>query len=106
MFRKDLIELLLDNPLGLREISQMLEVPIKDLEDDIKHLKKSLKRSEYRLHIKPATCNKCGFEFHKEKLHKPSKCPKCHHTWIHEPLLYIIHRKFPHSVCNILHHVN
>jgi predicted Zn-ribbon and HTH transcriptional regulator len=89
MFRKDLINLLLDNRLGLRDIAEILEVPIKDLEDDLRHLQKSLKRSEYRLNVKPAVCNKCGFKFDQGKLHKPSKCPICHHTWIHEPQLSI-----------------
>ena len=93
MFRKDLIDLLLHNSLGLRDISEILEVPVKDLEDDLKHLQKSLKHSEYRLDVKPATCNKCGFKFDKDKLHKPSKCPICHHTWIHEPHRSIEHRK-------------
>ena len=59
------------------------------IEDDLRHLIKSLRHSEYRLRITPAHCRKCGFTFQKEKLHKPGKCPHCHETWIQEPLLEI-----------------
>lgn len=90
MFRKGLINLLLDNPTGLAEIARSLGVPLKDVEDDLHHLQKSMKRSGYRLVIHPAYCRKCGFKFHKDKLHKPGKCPHCHETWIHEPLLEIV----------------
>lgn len=90
MYRKDLIDLLLDNPTSLAEIARDLEIPIKDVEDDLHHLEKSLKYSDYRLVVHPASCRKCGFKFKEEKLHKPGKCPRCHETWIQEPLLEVI----------------
>ena len=89
MFRKGLITLLRDNPMGLAEIARLMEMTQKDLEDDLRHLMKSLKHSEYQLIITPAKCRKCGFRFNKEKLHKPGKCPECHGTWISEPLLEV-----------------
>ncbi len=89
MFRKELINLLQDNPLSLKDIANLMEMTPRDVEDDLRHLIKSLKHSEYRLHITPAQCRKCGFVFDKEKLHKPGKCPKCHETWIQDPLLEI-----------------
>jgi hypothetical protein len=84
-----LITLLQDNPLGLKDVAHLLEMTPNDVEDDLKHLIKSLKHSEYRLQITPAHRRKCGFVFQKEKLHKPGKCPRCHETWIQEPLLEI-----------------
>jgi predicted Zn-ribbon and HTH transcriptional regulator len=89
MFRKDLIPLLQDRPWSLNEIADLLEMDRRDVEDDLDHLIKSLKHSGYELHIQPATCRKCGFEFDKNKLKKPGKCPHCHGTWIAEPLLRI-----------------
>ncbi len=90
MYRKALIQLLLDNPMSLADIAQTMEVTPKDVEDDLHHLQKSLKRSEYKLLIHPAECRKCGFKFKKDKLHKPGKCPHCHETWIQEPLLEVV----------------
>ena len=89
MFRKELIDLLLDHPMGLKDIAQLLEMPVKDVEDDIRHLQKSIKHSEYHLVVIPARCHKCDFKFHKDKLHKPSKCPRCHATWIYEPKILV-----------------
>lgn len=89
MFRKDLITLLQGNPLGLKDIADLLEMTPRDVEDDVRHLIKSLKHSQYRLNITPAQCRKCAFVFQREKLHKPGKCPQCHASWIREPLLEI-----------------
>ncbi len=89
MFRKEMVTLLQDNPLSLKDIAKLFEMTPSDVEDDIRHLIKSLTHSEYRLSITPARCRKCGFVFEKEKLHKPGKCPRCHETWIQEPLLEI-----------------
>ena len=90
MYRKGLITVLLDNPMSLEEIARYLGMAPKDVEDDLHHLQKSLKRSEYRLVIHPAICRKCGFIFKKDKIHKPGKCPQCHETWIKQPLLEIV----------------
>lgn len=85
MFRKELLSLLQNNPLGITDIARYMGVPPKEIEDDIEHLMKTLKHSEYRLLITPAKCKKCGFTFHKDKFHRPGKCPQCHGTWINEP---------------------
>ena len=89
MFRKELITLLLNNPLGITDVARQMEVPPGELEEDIEHLLKSIKHSEYRLIITPSVCRKCGFTFHKDKFHRPGKCPQCHGTWISEPLFEI-----------------
>jgi predicted Zn-ribbon and HTH transcriptional regulator len=85
MFRKGLIPLLRENPMGIAEIAHLMDLKPKEVEEDLKHLIKSLKYSEYQLTITAAKCRKCGFIFSQEKLHKPGKCPKCHGTWISEP---------------------
>ncbi len=85
MFRKDLIPLLLDNPMSVAQIARLVRETPSDVETDLLHLLKSLKHTEYTASIKPARCRKCGFEFDTGKLGKPSKCPECKATWIHEP---------------------
>lgn len=91
MFRKDLIELLHNHPMRLYDIAKPLDIDPKDVEDDIRHLARTLKRSgEYKLIVHPATCHKCGFVFSEEHLHKPGKCPHCHGTWITEPLVEVV----------------
>jgi predicted Zn-ribbon and HTH transcriptional regulator len=92
VFRKDLIELLLKRPLSIQQIARLLDERPRDVEDDLRHLLRSLKKRPYRAVVTPARCRKCGFRFHDDKLHKPGKCPRCHETWISEPLIEIRER--------------
>jgi len=89
MFRKDLIELLLHRPSTLRELAEELEQPLKQVESDLQHLLRSLHHLPFRAAITPARCNQCGFVFHHEKLHKPSRCPRCKGHWIEAPRIAI-----------------
>lgn len=92
MFRKDLIPMLVDHPMTVNEIARAVEQSGKDVEDDLQHLLQSIKHTEYRAVIEPATCKKCGFEFGPDKLRKPSKCPKCKATWLTEPRVSLARR--------------
>jgi predicted Zn-ribbon and HTH transcriptional regulator len=92
MYRKDLIKILKDNPVSLYELSLLLKVDKKALEDDLHHLFRSLRTEPLHPVITPANCRKCGFVFHNDKLHKPGKCPLCKGTWISEPLISIEER--------------
>jgi predicted Zn-ribbon and HTH transcriptional regulator len=89
MFRKDLINLLLENPMSLRQIARMVDESPDEIGDDLNHLFRSLKHTESKAVIEPARCRACAFEFSEGKLNKPSKCPKCHSTWVREPKIAI-----------------
>ena len=89
MYRKDLIGILQNAPASLHDLAVLLEVHPKELEYDLRHLLRSLKHMPYRAIITPARCRKCGFVFHRDKLHRPGKCPRCHGTWISDPLISI-----------------
>ena len=89
MFRKDLIELLRGAPRSVADIAELLELKPKDVEDDLRHLLKSLRHSCYRVEITPARCRHCDFVFHADKLGKPGKCPRCRETWISPPRIHI-----------------
>jgi len=89
MFRKKLIPVLLDKPMSISQIARQLREAPKDVESDVEHLLKSLKHTEFEALITPATCKKCEFVFGPDKLTKPSRCPKCHSTWLSEPLIEI-----------------
>lgn len=89
VFRKDLIPLLLDNPMSVAQIARLVRESPRDVENDLLHLLKSLPHTEYLAVIEPARCRKCGFEFAAGKLTKPSKCPQCKGTWVREPRVAI-----------------
>jgi predicted Zn-ribbon and HTH transcriptional regulator len=87
MFRKDLIPILKERPISLHELAVLLVEKPKDLEDDLHHLFRSLRSEPLSPVISPAVCQKCGFVFHRDKLHRPGKCPVCKGTWISDPLI-------------------
>jgi predicted Zn-ribbon and HTH transcriptional regulator len=92
MYRKELLETLLNNPMSLQDLAMAMDEPVKDIDGDLEHLRKSLRRSAYRLEITPARCRKCGFVFSGDKMNKPGKCPECLATWISVPLIAIRER--------------
>jgi hypothetical protein len=89
MARKELIPLLLDNPMTVSEIARKTAQSPGDAASDLEHLLLSLPHTEYEAAISPAQCRKCRFEFGPEKLRKPSKCPKCKGTWLTEALIQV-----------------
>jgi len=89
MFRKNLIEILLGNPMTVTQVARLVDESPGRVADDLGHLLRSLKHTEYKAVIEPARCRACGFEFSGEKLTKPSKCPECHSTWVLEPRIGI-----------------
>jgi predicted Zn-ribbon and HTH transcriptional regulator len=92
MFRRDLIPLLLDKKMGLSEIARVVHETPADVIDALQHLAQSSRHGEYELVVTPAECRKCGFEFDAKKFSRPGKCPKCHATWIYEPLFEVKRR--------------
>jgi len=85
VFRKDLIPLLLGNPMSVGQIARLVGETPRDIEVHLCHLLQSLRHTGYSAVIEPARCRKCGFEFDASKLAKPSKCPECRSTWLLEP---------------------
>jgi transcriptional regulator len=93
MFRRKLIDLLLDRPMSVQQIARAEDEAPKTVAADLQHLIQSLKHGDYSLVVSPAECRKCGFRFGPEKLQKPSKCPLCKSTWLTEPLVEVRRRQ-------------
>jgi hypothetical protein len=87
MFRRDLIDILEARPISLQELALVLDEKPRDLEDDLQHLFRSLRKNPLGPVITPAHCRKCDFLFGEHKLHKAGKCPRCKGTGIGEPLI-------------------
>ena len=85
--RERIAELIMDNPLTPSEIAKIMQMPTKDVLEDLKHIASSQKYG--KLVVMPARCKKCGYVF-KPEIKIPKKCPKCHSTWIEEPKFKIL----------------
>lgn len=86
--RQRIEELLRRDEYGFEELRRLLEVPARVLEDDLRHVERSLRRETHRLRIEPARCRDCGFVFRdraSRHLHAPGRCPQCRSERIADP---------------------
>ena len=86
--RQRIMEILRREEMSFEELRREMDVPARRLEEDLRHVERSLRRGSERLRIDPAACRACGFVF-KERvskhLHAPSRCPHCRSERISEP---------------------
>lgn len=68
-----------------RELAEATEADEASVLLDLRHLRRSLKRSGLALHMLPARCNDCGWQGEAEEPRSPGKCPRCRSTWLQEP---------------------
>jgi predicted Zn-ribbon and HTH transcriptional regulator len=77
--RQDLALALRAGPATARDLSKAVGASEKQVLEHLAHLAKSLKTRGGALEVTPAACLDCGFAFAKrDKLARPSRCPKCH----------------------------
>ncbi|ABL87656.1 conserved hypothetical protein [Pyrobaculum islandicum DSM 4184] len=93
--RERLIKILLESkePLTIHQLQSLAQTELKpnELYEELEHVRRTLKRMGYRLVIVPATCKKCGYQFtDREKLKKPSRCPRCKSERIEPPRFYVV----------------
>ncbi|MGE5244603.1 MAG: transcriptional regulator [Betaproteobacteria bacterium] len=89
MFRKQLLDLLSDQPRSVSSIARELGLTRGDVAADLQHLIRSARAAGHRVIVEPARCRKCGFAFDQATVTKPGKCPACRGTWIFEPQVRI-----------------
>jgi predicted Zn-ribbon and HTH transcriptional regulator len=89
MFRKQLLELLSEEPRSVSRLARELGLPRADVEDDLRHLIRSARAAGHRVLVVPARCRACGFVFGEEKLAKPGRCPQCRESRIFEAQIKI-----------------
>ncbi len=88
---RDLLEI---TPLTSRRIAEVVGISERQVEDHLVHIVKSVARDRtLRFILEPPACKDCDFVFReRERLTRPSRCPKCHSQAISEPR-YSIERK-------------
>jgi len=83
--RQALKTLLLSQDRSLRELSQLLSLPEKEIIGHLEHLARH-PGPGYRFVIIPARCRQCGFVFQKrQRVTAPSRCPRCRQTDLARP---------------------
>ena len=76
-FRRRIVELLKERSYSIRELALLIGAEMKEITEDIKHIKKSV-LPKHRLIVEYSVCRNCGFKFkEREKFKTPTKCPRC-----------------------------
>ena len=93
VFRRQLIELLSEQPRSASWIAREMGLRRGDIEDDLQHALRSAAAGGYRVEVVPARCKDCGFVFGADRLTKPGRCPECKGSRLYEPMMRVIASK-------------
>ena len=81
--RQQIIDLLLTDELTLRDLSQAVSIPEKEVVDHLGHIDRSVRNQGKKLVEIPYECLSCGFVFDKRtRFSKPGRCPECRNSHI------------------------
>jgi transcriptional regulator len=86
--RQRIVALLAAGEWGFEELRRELETTAKRLEDDLRHVERSVRREGERLRVDPPGCLACGFVFHgrePRRFQAPGRCPRCRSERIRQP---------------------
>jgi predicted Zn-ribbon and HTH transcriptional regulator len=87
--REEIVVLLEAEQYDIDDLRRTLEIPVHLLEEDLRHIEKSVRAAGKRLVAEPARCLSCGFVFRKTKFHPPGRCPECRDHRIAGPFMKI-----------------
>ena len=87
--RQKIVELLRSEEWAFDDLRHDLGLTVIVLEEDLKHIQKSVRTAGDRLLVRSAKCEGCGFEFTNKALHPPGRCPSCRNRRIDGPWLKI-----------------
>jgi hypothetical protein len=80
------MEAMARGPCSAKDISTEVGIGEKEVFEHLSHIQKSLHGENLSLHMVPARCRSCGFEFQKrQRFSKPGRCPICRNSFIEEP---------------------
>ena len=81
--RQQIIDLLSSDELSLRDLSQAVGIPEKEVVTHLSHIDQSVRSQGKKLMDIPYKCLSCGFVFDKRsRFSKPGRCPICRNSQI------------------------
>lgn len=88
--RQRIVELLVDFEVTFDDLRRELGVPVRVLQEDLRHVEKSVRHlpdGPRALRVTPARCPACGFELSRRSFAAPSRCPRCRNERLEPPRL-------------------
>ena len=76
--RQQIVELLSEQEMNARDLSQALSIMEKEVYSHLEHINRTIANKNKKLHVAPFKCLSCGFSFDvRKKWNKPGRCPVC-----------------------------
>jgi len=83
--REQITTRLRESVVDFQELRHEFELTVSTLEEDLRHVDRSVRPRGERLEVEPARCIACDFRFTKGALHPPGRCPQCRERRIAGP---------------------
>jgi predicted Zn-ribbon and HTH transcriptional regulator len=88
--RQQIASRLAEAEVPFDELRVELGLTVRDLEEHLRHVARSVRAGGRSLRVGPARCIACGFVFSRGALHPPGRCPECRERRIEGPWLSIV----------------
>lgn len=89
--RRQMIELLSENEMTDRDLSQALGIPEKDVYEHLSHISRTLAPMRKKIRITPVRCLTCGYVFsNRKRWSRPGRCPKCKDSHLQRPVYTVV----------------
>lgn len=83
--RQEIVERLSEDEWEFDELRRDFCLTVKVLEEDLRHIERSVRSGGQRLRVTPAQCEACDFTFNSTAFHPPGRCPSCRDRRISGP---------------------
>ena len=87
--RQEIVDLLREARWTPDQLRRELELTVRVLEEDLRHVKRSVRAGGRRLQVDPPRCSDCGFQLRSTALHPPGRCPSCRSHRVEGPWLEV-----------------
>ena len=88
--RQQIVERLTEGEWEFNDLRHEFGLTVKVLEEDLRHIERSVRAAGQRLIVRPARCEACDFLFKSTALHPPGRCPSCRDRRIIGPWFRIV----------------
>jgi len=83
--RQQIVERLAEGEWEFDDLRRDFGLTVKVLEEDLRHIERSVRAGGQRLILRPACCEACDFVFSSTAPHPPGRCPTCRDRRISGP---------------------
>jgi hypothetical protein len=83
--RQQIVERLAEGEWEFDDLRRDFGLTVKVLEEDLRHIERSVRAGGQRLILRPACCEACDFVFSSTAPHPPGRCPSCRDRRISGP---------------------